>query len=186
MPLHHWVVRAHGNGLRVFVLAFGNGDVFGDVNEHGAWPACTGEVEGLLHGDRQVFDVFDQEVVFDAGPGNANSVALLKGVKANGVGWYLASNNNHRNGVHIGRSDTCNGIGYPGPACNKADPNLFARASIGVGSMHCSLLVTHEDVLNGFLFEDFVVDVEHSPARIAKEVHYFFFLEATHQDFSAS
>ena len=49
--------------------------------------------------------------------------------------------------------------------------------------MHGALLMPHEDVLHFVLFEQLVVDIEHSAAGITEDVFDAFFLEAADRDF---
>ena len=51
--------------------------------------------------------------------------------------------------------------------------------------MHRPLLVANENVLDLFLLEQLVVDVENGPAGIAEDVLDALFLEATDDDFCA-
>jgi hypothetical protein len=68
MTLHHRRVRAHRDRRGAcLVLAAGNRDVFGDIHQHRARTAGTGDVERAMHDFREFLDVFDQEVVLDAG-----------------------------------------------------------------------------------------------------------------------
>ena len=185
MAFDHRVVGPHADGLGIVKLAAIAGDVLGHIDQHGAGTAGGGNVEGLFHGGRQVFDVLDQEIVFDTGSGDANGVAFLEGIQANGMRGHLTRDDDHGNRVHVGRGNTGHGIGQAWPAGHNADTGLFAGARIGVGCMNSRLLVSHQDVLDLVLLKDFVVDVEHGATGVAKKVLNLFFLETLHQDFCA-
>ncbi len=155
------------------------------VDQHRARTAGGGNVKSFLHGGRQILDVLHQEVVFDTGAGDANGVAFLEGVQANGMRGHLSRDDDHGNRVHVGRGNAGHGIGQAWPAGHNTDTGLFARARVSVSRVNSRLLVSHQNVLDLVLFEDFVVDVEHGPTGVAKKVLDLFFLEAFHQDFCA-
>ena len=48
------------------------------------------------------------------------------------------------------------------------------------------LLMTHQDMLEFVLLEDFVVDVEHGTTGVAKHMLDVFFLKTADEDFRAS
>ena len=93
------------------VLAGGDGDVLGDIDQHRARPARARNMEGAAHGFGEVLDVSHQEVVLDAGAGDADRVTFLEGVFANGRSGHLAAQDHHGNGIHIGGGDACDSVG---------------------------------------------------------------------------
>src|SRR5690606_8790403 len=93
------------------VFGGGHGDVLGDINQNRARPAGARNIESAPHGLGEIFDVTHQEVVLDAGAGNAHGVAFLEGVLADGGSGYLAAEDHHGNGVHIGGGNAGDGIG---------------------------------------------------------------------------
>jgi len=149
MPLDDRVVRTHLDRLRIAVEgAAGAGDVLRDVDDDRAGATGAGNVEGLLHRRRQVAHVLDQEVVLDAGPRDADRIALLEGVLADGVGRHLAGDDDQRNRIHVRRGDAGHGVGNARPGSDQADADPVRRTRIGVGRMDGSLLVTDQNVLD--------------------------------------
>jgi hypothetical protein len=123
MTLDHRVVGTHRDRFRIGVLAFRRRDVLRDVDQHRAWAAALGQVEGLLDGRGQVVDVLDQEVVLDAGPGDADGVDFLEGVLADVGGGHLAGNDDHRDRIHVGGGDAGDGVGHPGAGSDQGHPD---------------------------------------------------------------
>ena len=52
--------------------------------------------------------------MFDAGACNTYGVTFLKSILTNRVRWYLPRDDNHRNGIHVGRYQASDGIGHTG------------------------------------------------------------------------
>ena len=125
MPLGNRSIRAHLDLAPLGqVLARGDGDVLGDIHQHGPGPAGLGDVKGAAHGLRQVLDVPDQEIMLDARPCNADGVAFLESILADRMAGHLAADDHHGNRIHIRRGDTSDGIGQAGAAGNQRDPDL--------------------------------------------------------------
>ena len=112
VPLDHRVVRAHRHRLRIEEVGLRGLHVLGDIHQHRAGTAGGGEVERLLHRDREVLDVLDQEVVLDARARHADGVHFLECVLTDGVGRHLAGDDDHRDGVHVRRRDAGDRVGY--------------------------------------------------------------------------
>src|SRR5207245_6611886 len=84
---------------------FGRRDVLGNVDEHRAGPSGPGEVERLLDRDREILDLFYEEVVLHAGPRDTHRVTLLECVQANGVRRHLPRDDHHRDRVYVRGGD---------------------------------------------------------------------------------
>jgi hypothetical protein len=82
MPLDDRVVRTQLDRLRILELALGGGHVLRNVDHHRTRATAVGDIEGLLDRHRQLVHVIDQEIVLDAGPGDADGIAFLEGILA--------------------------------------------------------------------------------------------------------
>jgi hypothetical protein len=133
---------------------------FGNVDEHGTGTSRRGEIERLLHRDREVLHVLDEEVVLHARTRDAHRVALLECVLADRVRGHLPRDDDHRDRIHVRRRDAGHGVGDARPGSDEGDADLRRRARIAVGRVHGALLVAYEDVLDLVLLEELVVDVE--------------------------
>src|SRR6267378_3807594 len=185
MPLHHRVVGTHRHRFRVLEWAFGRRDVLGNVDEHRAGPPGPGEIERFLDRDREILDVFHEEVVLYTGPRDAHRVALLECVQANGVRGHLPRDDHHRDRVHVGGGDPGHRVGDTGTRGHQRHTDLIARARVAVGSMRRALLAAHQDMLDLVLLEQLVVNEEHRPAGIAEDVLDTLRLEALHDNLCA-
>ena len=113
-----------------------------------------------------------REIVFYAGPGDADGIDLLESVVTDNGSGNLAAENNQGNGIHISRCNTRNGIGNPRTGCDKYHAGTTRCPGIAVCCMCGALLVTHEDMFNLCLLVKFVVNMQHCAAGITKNMFY--------------
>src|SRR5690554_3026049 len=152
------------------VLAGGHGDVLGDINQNGPRPASTCDVESATHGLGEIFNIAHQEIVFDAGAGNAHRVTFLESVLANGGGGYLPAQDHHGDGVHIGSRNAGHSIGNTRATGNQGHANFVGGTGICISCVDGRLFVAHQHVLEVVLLVDCVVDIQHCAAGIAEHV----------------
>src|SRR5690606_16590011 len=110
---------------------------------------------------------------------------FLEGVHADGWRRYLAADDNQRDGVHVGSSYAGDGIGGTRAGGDECYADLAGGARKGVRRVNGRLFMAYQNVFEGVLLEDFVVDVQHRTAGIAKNEFDFLFLQAANDDFSA-
>jgi len=163
------VVRAQRHALQRLVLARRLRHVLRNVDQHGAGPAGTGDIESFLDGGGEIAHVLHEEVVLHAGTRDTDRIALLKRILADRSSRHLAADDHHRDRVHIGRRDARHRIGDAGAGGHEAHANLAGRARVGVGGVNRGLLVAHQDVLELVLLVQLVVDVEYRAAGIAPD-----------------
>jgi hypothetical protein len=82
-------------------------------------------MESLLDGRSQVLDILDQEIVLDAGTGDANRVAFLEGILTDILGRHLAGDDHHRDGIHVGSGDAGHRIGHARPGGHQSNADLL-------------------------------------------------------------
>ena len=183
VPLRHRVVRAQRNRFRVGEFGRRLRHVLRNIDEHGSRSSGRRKIKSFLDRDSEVLHVFDEEVVLDTRPCDADGVAFLERVLADRMRRHLPGDDDQRNRIHIRRRDAGNRVGDARTRRHERDTDLVRRARIAVRSMHGALLVPHQDVLHFVLLEQLVVDVEDSAARIAEDVLDAFFLQAADRDF---
>ena len=71
----------------------------------------------------------------------------------------------------------------PGPAGHQHDADLAGGAGIALGGVHRRLLVAHQDVADGVLLEQRVVDRQYRAAGIAEDDLHALILQGAEQDF---
>ena len=164
-----------------------NGAVFSLRNVDHDRPGTPGarDVESLLHRQRQLAHVLDEEVVLDDRPRDADRVALLERIEADRRRRHLAGDDDHRDRVHIGGGDAGHGIGDARAGGHQRNADLAGRTRVAVGSVDCGLFMTHQHMLDRLLFVQGVLDIDHGTAWIAPEVLDPFGLQAANQDFRA-
>ena len=183
MALGHRVVRTHTDAGGIGEFGLCRSHVFGNIHHHRPRPAGRCNVERFLDGNRDIFDVTHQKIMLDARARNADGIAFLKRVFADGVGGHLPGNHHQRNRIGIGRGDAGNRIGHAGAGCDQRHAHFIGRARVAVGGMQRALLVTHEDMLDLILLEQLVINKQHRAARITEHVFDSFFLQAAHNNF---
>ena len=186
MAFAHRVVRAHFNGFGVAgIRHLVERNVFGNVDHHRTRAAAASNVERLLHDFRHVAGVFNQEIVLHDGARNAHGVAFLEGIEANGRSGHLTTDDDHGNAVHVGRSNTSDGIGQARSGSDQGNTHIARSACIAIGCMNCSLFVANQHVLNGVLFEESVIDVQNGTTWITPDVFDVFGLKRFDENFAA-
>jgi hypothetical protein len=178
MPLDHRVVRTHLDRLRILELALCRGDVLRNIDHHRTRTAAVGDVERLFDRHCQLVDVIDQEVVLHAGAGDSHRIALLEGILPDIGIRHLSRDHHQRHRIHIGRGNARHRIGRARTRGHQRHADLVRGARQTVGSMHCGLLVAHQNMLDLILFEQRIINVKNRPTRIAEYIFDLFFLQA--------
>ena len=181
-------IGANGDRLRVLVgnLDIGVGDVLWNIHHDRAGPAGGRDEESLLDGFRQLAQVLDQEVVLDAGPRDADGVALLKGIAADDRRGHLSGQDDHGNGVHERGGDTSYRIGRARTRGHQHHARLAGGPGIAVGRMGRALLVPDQNMSHVILLEQRIVDVKDRAARVTEDVLDAFILKTTDYNFSTA
>ena len=109
--------------------------------------------------------------------------AKLAGILPDRVRGHLPRQDDHRDGVHVRGGDAGDRVGHARTAGDQAYAHLLGGARVGIGGMHRGLLMANQDVLELFLLEDGVVDIENRATGIAKDMLDTFFLKASNDDF---
>ncbi|EKE18389.1 MAG: hypothetical protein ACD_10C00010G0007 [uncultured bacterium] len=183
MPLDNRIIRAHLNRLRIIEGTHLGRNIFRNINHDRAGTASRRNMEGFFDRHGQILDVFNQEVVFDAGSGNTDCVALLERILADIGCRHLTGDDNHRNRVHVGSRNTGHGIGHARPRCHQSDTYLLRRTRIGIRRVNRSLLMAHENVLDLVLPEKSIVDMENGTTWVTEHTIHLFFLQAPDYNF---
>ena len=82
--------------------------------------------------------------------------------------YYLPHNAHHRNGVHIRSGNPGNQIGSTRTGCRKTYAYFPGSTRIAIGCVRCTLLMTHQNVMNIRKFLQSVVKGNYNPARQTK------------------
>ena len=114
---------------------------------------------------------------------DADRVALLEGILADGSRRHLTGNDHHRDGVHIRRGNAGDGIGDTGTGRDERNPYTISRARVGIGRVQRSLFVPDEYMAYRVLLEKLVVQVQDGTARIPEHVFDLFFRKAPDYNF---
>lgn len=149
--------------LRLLVLGVGIGavgelDVLRQVHHHRARAAAARDVERLVHDVGQLLGVLHQVVMLGAGPGDAGGVGLLEGVVADQMRRHLAGQAHDRDRVHQRVGQAGHRVGGAGTRGHQHAADLAGRPGIALGRMHRRLFVAHQNVPDGVLLKDLVVD----------------------------
>ena len=181
VALHPRLIRPVGDPGDRRVVAHGRHDVLGQIHDDRPRPAAAGHVECLVHHARQRVHVLDQVVVLGAGTGDAGDVGLLEGVVADQVGGHLAGEADDGDAVHEGVGEPGHGVGGARPRGHQDDAHLAGGSGISFRRVHGALLVPDEDVADGVLLEDLVVNRQYGAPRIPEDHVHALFLQGLKQ-----
>ena len=137
------IIGADTHRCWIAEFRFLTGYIFRNIHQYWPWATTFGKIECLLNGAGDFLNVFNQEIMLHAWSRYANSIHFLKSIFADGISRHLATDNYHGDRIHIGRSNACNRIGYPGARGDQRDPHLVSGTCVPVGGMYCSLLMTN-------------------------------------------
>lgn len=124
---------------------------------------CLGDDSG------NISRVLDEIAVFDDGERDAGHVRLLERIASQRIGGNLAGDDDERNGVHVRRRDTRDRVGGTRATRDDDGAGLAGRTRIAIGSVHRTLLVAHEDVVEFLAIVERVVDVKRMTTGIAED-----------------
>ena len=155
------------------------------VDHHRPWPTAGGDGERLVDDARQVLPALHQIVVLRRRAGDSCRIGLLEGVIADQMRRHLACEADHGDTVHQRVDQAGHGIGGTWPAGDQHDTDLARGSGIAFRRVHRRLLVPHEDVADGVLVEDRVVNRQHCTAWIAEHDLHALILQGLEQDFGA-
>ena len=143
-------------------------DIFRQINHHRAGTAGFRDVKSFMHHARQVFGFLDQIIMLGRGAGDAGGIGFLEGIIADQMRRHLARQADHRDGIHQRIHQARHGIGSAGAGCHQHHANLAGGTRIAFRRMHRRLFVAHQDVANGVLLENRVIDRQHRAAGVAE------------------
>jgi hypothetical protein len=135
----------------------------------------AGEVAGLFH----------QVVMFGGRAGDAGGVGFLEGVVADQMGGDLAGEADDGDAVHQGVDQAGDGVGRTRAAGDEHDADAAGAAGVAFGGVDGGLFVADEDVADGVLLEDGVVDRQDGAAGVAEDDLDALVLEGAQEDFGA-
>ncbi len=183
MPLHHRIIGAHVDLFRVDIVGALSGDILGNVHNDRPRATGSGDVKSLFQGNRQIRDILHQEIVLDAGTGNADRIDFLEGVVADQGGGNLTGDDHHGNGVHIGGGNAGHRIGRARAGGHQHHTGFTGGTGVTIRGMGCSLLMADQNMFDLFLLVEGVVYMQDGATRIAEEVFDTFILEKTRYNF---
>ena len=143
-------------------------------------------MEGLFHDVGQVPGVLYQEVVLDDRPGDTHRVTLLERIEPDCCGGNLPGNDHHRDAVHVRGGNAGDCIRDAGAGRDQCNPYIAGGPGVTVGRVDRCLLVAHQNMLDGVLLVEGVVDVEHRPTWVTPDIFDVFGLQGLDQYFRAA
>ena len=168
VPLGGGLVARHSQRLRIDELVLLGEHVTGDVHQDWAWPACAGDVEGLLDGLGYLGGAHQQVVVLGDGQRDARDVRLLEGIAAYGPAGDLAGDGHHRHRVHVGAGEASDQVGGARARGSHANAHPSGGAGVAVGGHGGALLVPGQDVAYLWVLGQRLVEGQDGAAREAK------------------
>ena len=165
-----------------FVVRLRDLHVFEDIDEDGALSARVCDLERLTDGGRKILDVLDDEVVLGDGHRDAGDVDLLEGVAPEHIQPDVPRDGDDGDGIHERGRDAGDEVGGAGAARREDDADAPRDAGIAVCRVCRALFVRGDDVTDGAVAVERVVNIEHGAARIAENRVNALFFEAVDED----
>ncbi|CAH2600075.1 protein of unknown function [Rhodovastum atsumiense] len=170
---------------RALVRGLADQDVLRQVDHHRAGPAAAGDVERLVDGAGEVARTLDQIIVLGGGAGDAGGVGFLEGVVADQVRRHLAGEADDGNAVQQRIHQSGHRIGGARAAGHQHHAHLAGGAGIALGGVHGRLFMAHQDVADGVLLEQRIVDRQDRSAGVTEYDLYTLILERTQENLGA-
>ena len=143
-------------------------DIFRQINHHRAGATGFRDVKSFVHHARQVFGFLDQIIMLGRGAGDAGGIGFLEGIIADQMRRHLAGEADHRHGIHQRIQKPRHRIGGARAGGDQHHANLAGGTRIAFRRVDRRLFVAHQDVANGVLLENCVIDRQHRAAGVAE------------------
>ncbi len=117
--------------------------------------------------------------MLSAGPRNTHRVHFLKSVITDERNGHLPSDHNYGHRVHIRRGNAGHRIGGTRATGDQRHTNLASDPGISICCMHCRLLMAHENMPDGILLCELVINIQHRTARITENMFHTFITQRT-------
>ncbi len=102
------------------------------------------------------------------------------------VGWHLTGQDHHRDGVHVGRGDTGDGVGHARAAGHQTHAGLLQWIGSSASAACTAACSWRTRMCCTFsCLKQRVVDVQDGSTRVAEDVLDALFLKTAHDDFCA-
>ena len=153
--------RAVGRGADQHVL--------GQIDHHRPGPAAARDGEGLVHDARQIGAAADEVIVLGRLARDAGGVGLLERVVADQMRGHLPGQADDGDAVHQRVQQAGDRVGRTRTAGDQHHADTAGAARVALGSVHGGLFVTNEDMADGGLLVQRVIDRQHGAAGIAED-----------------
>ncbi len=117
---------------------------------------------------------------------DAGGVGLLERVVADQVRGHLAGQADDRDAVHERVHQAGDRVGGARAAGDQHHADAAGAARVALGGVHGGLLVAHQDVADGVLLVERVVDRQHGAARVAEDDVHALVAQGTQQGVRAA
>ena len=138
-----------------------------------------------MHNAREVGRFADQIVVFGSRAGDAGGVGLLERVIADEVSWHLAGETDQGDAVHQRIDKAGDGIGGARTGSDENNAHFPGAAGVTLCGVNRCLLMADENMTNGVLVEQRIVNRQNGSARIAENDIDILILQGTQENFSS-
>ena len=155
------------------------------IHYDGTRPTRIRNKECLLHCGSEIVYIPDQEIVLHTRSRDSYGVDLLKGIVPDQMSWDLASQNDHRDRIHIRRRNSGHGVGNAWARSHQHNAGLTGGPSIPIGRMSRGLFVSYQDMTHIFLAIERVVNVKRRTSGITENQFDAFIFQALDDDLRA-
>ncbi|MNQ56386.1 hypothetical protein D3C85_705070 [compost metagenome] len=160
------LLRGQTQAVVIGVARHGQLHVFRKIHQHGAGTALAGQFEGARHHASHIVDRADLGVPLGHRARDADGVAFLEGIGADGRRGHLPADAEHRDGIAHGVQQARRRVGHAGAGSHEHHARAARGAGVAFGRMHRGLFMPHQHVAQARFGVQRVVQGQDSAARI--------------------
>ena len=184
LALWHRLVRTDEIDLLRLVFKHCRLSVLGEVEHHRSWATRLGDIESASHSPCDVFGTAYLVVPLGDWLSHAHHIDLLESVGTEQRSSYLTADHHERSRIDHCVSHAGDGVHCARTRSHDDASHLATHAGISLSRMHCTLLMTHEYMIERFLMIiESIVGRHDGTSWVAKEDIHTFVLQRAHQRF---
>ncbi|CAB5048668.1 unannotated protein [freshwater metagenome] len=159
-------------------------NVLWNVDQNRTRTTCCCNMKCLTNCHRNVIGMHDEFVVLCDAASNANGVAFLECICTNSCGWHLASDADHRNGVHECIAQWGDHVCCSRTASHHCNAGTTCDMGITLRHVACTLFMSNKDVSDAGLQQRVVCRQNASAWQTKHDLHVFH-LQRTNECFGS-
>ena len=117
----------------------------------------------------QVFNVANEEIVLGDWLCDTNDIGFLEGIPTNEGTRYLPGDSHDWRRIHVGGGKSGDEIGGSGATGRYTYADFTSGTSVAISSMGCGLLMSHQNMAQGWIGGERIIEGHDRATRVAIE-----------------